>query len=70
LAAVKKTLPKADHATFDRLFDGAKLYTQAGVMTSRPWPFETVVMAILLDQHKQVERLERLLDALKGRDPA
>jgi hypothetical protein len=70
LAAVKKTLPKADHAAFDRLFDGATLPTQAGVMTSRPWPFETVVMAILSDQHKQVERLERLLDALEGRAPA
>jgi hypothetical protein len=65
---LKKTLPKAEQSTFDRLFDCAKLHIQAGVMMSRPWPFETMVMAILLEQHKQVERLERLADALGERD--
>jgi hypothetical protein len=45
---LKKALPKADHAIFERLFDGATLHTQAGVMMSRPWPCETMVMAILL----------------------
>jgi hypothetical protein len=66
-APFKRALPKEDHAIFDRLFDGAKLHIQAGVMLSRPWPFETIVMAILLEQQKQLERLERLLDALHGR---
>jgi hypothetical protein len=50
----KKTLPKADQVIFDRLFDCAKIHIQAGVMMSRPWPFETIVMAILLEQHKQL----------------
>jgi hypothetical protein len=45
---LKNALPKADHPIFDRLFDCAKLHIQAGVMMSRPWPFETIVMAILL----------------------
>ena len=66
-APFKRALPKEDHAIFDRLFDGAKLHIQAGVMMSRPWPFETIVMAILLEQQKQLERLESLLDALHGR---
>ena len=69
-APFKRALPKEDQAIFDRLFDCAKLHIQAGVMVSRPWPFETIVMAILLEQHKQLERAERLLDALEGRDPA
>jgi hypothetical protein len=43
----KQALPKADQPLFDRLFDGAKLHIQAGVMVARPWPFETIVMAIL-----------------------
>jgi hypothetical protein len=63
----KKALPKDDQPLFDRLFDCAKLHIQAGVMVSRPWPFETVVMAILLEQQKEVERLEYLLDKLRGR---
>jgi hypothetical protein len=60
----KKALPKADQALFDRLFNCAKLHIQAGVMVARPWPFETIVMAIVLEQQKQVERLESLLDEL------
>jgi hypothetical protein len=32
----KQVLPKADQPIFDRLFDCAKLHTQAGVMVSRP----------------------------------
>ena len=64
---LKKILPKADQSIFDRLFDCAKLHIQAGVMVSRPWPFETIVMAVLLEQHKQLERLERLLDELHDR---
>jgi hypothetical protein len=61
-------LAEADQPIFDRLFDCTKLHIQAGVMVSRPWPFETIVMAILLEHQKQVERLKSLLDALQGRD--
>jgi hypothetical protein len=64
-APFRRALPKADQDPLARLFDGAKLHIQAGVMMSRPWPFETIVMAILLEQHKQLERLEHLLDELE-----
>jgi 3-methyladenine DNA glycosylase/8-oxoguanine DNA glycosylase len=63
----KKALPKADQALFDRLWDCAKLHIQAGIMVAHPWPFETMVMAIVLEQQKQVERLQRLLDELESR---
>jgi hypothetical protein len=66
-APLKRALPKADQPIFDRLFDCTKLHIQAGVMVSRPWPFETMVMAILLGHQKQMERLERLLNDLHGR---
>jgi hypothetical protein len=58
----KQALPKADQPIFDRLFDCAKLHIQAGVMVSRPWPFETIVMAILLEHEKQIEHLMRQLE--------
>jgi hypothetical protein len=64
----KRALPKENNAIFDRLFDCAKLHIQAGVMVSHPWPFETIVMAIVLEQQKQLERLDHLLDELQGRD--
>jgi hypothetical protein len=63
-------LAEADQAIVDPLFDYAMLHIQAGVMVSRPWPFETMVMAVLLEPQKQVERLERLLDELQGRGQA
>jgi hypothetical protein len=63
----KKALPKADQALFDRLFDCAKLHIQAGVMVARPWPFETIVMAIFLEQQKQLEQAQRLLGELQSR---
>jgi hypothetical protein len=63
----KKALPKADHPIFDRLFDCAKLPIQAGVMVARPWAFEAIVMAICLEQQKQLEQAQRLLEELQSR---
>jgi hypothetical protein len=66
-APFNRTLAKADQAIFDRLFDCAKLHVQAGVCQSRPLPLETMVIAILLEQQKQVEQAQRLLDELQSR---
>jgi hypothetical protein len=66
-APFKRALPKEDHAIVDRLFDGAKLHIQAGVMVSRPWPLETMVMAIFLAQQKQLEQAQRLLEEVQRR---
>jgi hypothetical protein len=63
-APFKRALPKADQPLFDRLFDCAKLHIQAGVLVSRPWPFETIVMAILLDHEKRIAQLMRQLEQL------
>ncbi len=69
-APFTRALPQADQVLFARLFDGAKLHIQAGVMVSRPWAFETIVMAVLLEQQKQLERAERVLEALQNREQA
>jgi hypothetical protein len=66
-APFKRALAKEDHAIFDRLFDCAKLHIQAGVVMSRPWPFDSIIMGIFLEQQNQLQRLERLLDELRGR---
>jgi hypothetical protein len=62
-APFKRALPKEDQAIFDRLFDCAKLHIQAGVMVARPWPFETIVMAILLEQEKRVGEMLKQLES-------
>ncbi len=66
-ASFKRSLPKADQAAFDRLFDCAKLHVQAGVMVSRPWASETIVMAVLLEQEKRIEEMLKRLEALQRR---
>ncbi len=60
-APFTRALPKTDQAAFDRLFDCAKLHIQAGVMVSRPWPLETIILAVLLEHDK---RITHLLDTL------
>jgi hypothetical protein len=74
--AIKRTLsalserrsrPWAKPSAFDRLFDCAKLHVQAGVMVLRPWAFETIVMAVLLEQEKRIEQLLKRLEALQRR---
>jgi hypothetical protein len=37
-----------------------RCHIQAGVMVARPWPFETLVMAVLLEQQKQVEEMIKI----------
>jgi hypothetical protein len=61
-APFERALPKEEQVAFDRLFDCAKLQVQASVMVSRPWAFETMVMAVLLEQEKRIERLLKLLE--------
>jgi hypothetical protein len=61
-APCKRTLAKEEQAGVDKLFDCAKLHIQAGVMVSRPWPFETMVMTILLEHEKRIEHLMRHLE--------
>jgi hypothetical protein len=63
-APFKRALPKADQAAFDRLFDCAKLHIQAAVMVARPWPFETIAIAALLEHEKRIIQLLGTLQEL------
>jgi hypothetical protein len=63
-APFRRALRKDDQAALDRLFDCAKLHVQAGVYLSRPWPFEVMAMAMLLEHHRRLEQLLAQLEAL------
>jgi hypothetical protein len=58
----KRALRKEDQETFERLFDCAKLHVQAGVYLSRPWPFEVIMMAMLLEQQKRLDQVLKWID--------
>jgi hypothetical protein len=62
--AFKRALLKEDQALFDGIFDCAKLHIHAGIMVSRPLAFETIMIAVLLEQEKRIEEIVKRLEKL------
>ena len=48
----RRALRKEDQEFLDRLFEKAMLHVEAGGLVSRPWPFETILISILLEHEK------------------
>ncbi|MBI4763994.1 MAG: hypothetical protein HY787_05240 [Deltaproteobacteria bacterium] len=61
----RRGLRREDQAVLDRLFDLARLHVQAGVYASRPWPLETILVSILIEQDKALAGLRAKLLALE-----
>ncbi|MBW2135023.1 MAG: hypothetical protein JRG72_07315 [Deltaproteobacteria bacterium] len=62
----RRALRREDQAQLDRLFELARLHTQAGVYASQPWPLEVILMSMLLEHQKALEALEERLRRLEG----
>ncbi len=60
----RRALPAEDRAAFDRLFALARGHMAEAAHVARPVPFDTLVMAILLEQQKEIESLRARLDGL------
>jgi len=61
----RRGLRREDQAVLDRLFDLAHLHAQAGSYASRPWPLETILVSILIEQEKALADLRTRLKALE-----
>jgi len=61
----RRGLRKEDQQFLDRLFEEARLHVQAGVYASRPWPFETILISILLEHEKALAELRSKIRALE-----
>jgi hypothetical protein len=59
----RRALRKDDQQFLDRLFEEARLHVQAGVYASRPLPFETILISILLEHEKALVELRSKLKA-------
>jgi len=57
----RRALRKEDQQFLDRLFERARLHVQAGVYASRPWPFETILISMLLEHEKALFELRSKL---------
>jgi hypothetical protein len=53
----RRALRREDQEAFDRLFALAKRHMAEAAAAARPVPFDALLMAILLEQQKQIERL-------------
>jgi hypothetical protein len=62
----RRALRKEDQAHFDRLFELARLHLQAGVYASNPWPLESMLLSMLLEQEKALSALQERLLSLEG----
>ena len=56
-----------DKEAFDALIDACRSYASAGSNATQPIIFEPMVLSMLRSQQKQLQRLERKLDAPKQR---
>ena len=61
----RRGLRKEDQQFLDRLFEEARLHVQAGVYASRPWPFETILISILLEHEKALVELRSKIRVLE-----
>ena len=64
----RRGLRKEDQQFLDHLFEEARLHVQAGVYASRPWPFETILISILIEHEKALVALRSQLQALGNKE--
>jgi hypothetical protein len=62
----RRGLRREDQQILDRLFDLARLHVQAGVYASRPWPLETILISILLEQEEAIDTLRKEITELRA----
>ena len=63
LARFRRTLRKSDQYIFDGLFAAARHHTAAISQTEALLPFEAALLAILLEQAKEIAILRQKLEA-------
>ncbi|UCE96327.1 MAG: hypothetical protein JSV51_01585 [Candidatus Bathyarchaeota archaeon] len=60
-----RALRNEDKEAFDQMMDACRNHASAGSNATRPVIFESVIMSILLNQQKRLNRLEKDLDAIR-----
>lgn len=64
----RRALRKEDQAVFDRLFAAARHHTAPAHYASHATPFDSMLLAMLLEAMKAVEALRQRLDTLIGNE--
>ena len=63
-ARFRRALRRSDQLALDDLFAAARQHLAAAAYASHALPFETLLLAMLLEEHKEVTRLRGVIDEL------
>lgn len=63
----RRALRRSDQLSLDDLFASAHKHLAATAYAAHALPFETLLLAMLLEEHKEVMRLRGMLEGLLGR---
>jgi hypothetical protein len=66
-ARFRRALRRSDQLALDDLFASARQHLAAAAFASHALPFETFLLAMLLEEHKRSLRLEQQLEQLTAR---
>lgn len=67
-AKFRRALRRSDQLVLDDLFASARQHLAAAAYASHALPFETILLCMLLEEHKEVIRLRQLVEELRDRD--
>ncbi|MFI5253769.1 MAG: hypothetical protein ACHQQQ_15225 [Bacteroidota bacterium] len=61
----RRALRKEDQLLFDEMWRAPKVHLAAGAFIADEEPLDTIMMSMLLEQYKQIRKLERALFMLQ-----
>ena len=65
LSRFRRALRRADQLALDELFNAAQQHLAAAAYAAHALPFETFLLAMLLEEHKEVMRLRLQVEQLQ-----
>ncbi len=61
-SSFRRALRRSDQLALDELFAAARKHLAAAAYAANALPMETFLLAMLLEQHKEIQRLSNLLN--------
>lgn len=68
-ARFRRALRRQDQLVLDALFASAQQHLAAASYAAHALPFETFLLAMLLEEHKEVTRLRLMMEKLLANEP-
>ena len=65
-AKFRRALRRSDQLVLDDLFASARQHLAAAAYASHALPFETILLCMLLEEHKEVIRLRQFMEEIRG----